>query len=168
MIAVTGNAVLIVDLVAEREMGRHVPSLPQRIIEPHQRDRLAAECDLRRRRWMDGPHIRRCRDARSYLAVRDAADDQGDRRQHSRANDFQPRLHEHLVHRLLELSPARFVVADPDQHADKYRRHVLEYDATRHHRTARQRRDNENDDEIGEYEHPDGLPEWVAEIDLHL
>src|SRR5262245_24618691 len=53
MIAVAGNAILIVDPVPQREVRGHVAAAAQRVFQTNERNRLAAEGDLRRRCRMD-------------------------------------------------------------------------------------------------------------------
>src|SRR6266576_6171290 len=111
MVAVARHAVLIVDAPPDREVRRHVTGPAQRVVETDERDRLAAERDLRRRRWMNRPQVRGRGDAGPDLAVRKAADDQSDRGEQGRAHNLEAWLDEHVVQRLLERCPALFLVA---------------------------------------------------------
>ena len=117
---------------------------------------------------MDRPQVGWRGDAGLDLTVGEAADHQGHDGEQGRTHGLETRLDEHLVQRLLEQCPARFVIAHPDQDPDEHCRHVLQHDALRHHCAAGQHGDDEDDDEIGEHEQQDRLPERVLEVGSHL
>src|ERR1700694_5559732 len=74
MVAVTRHAVLVIDTTTRGDVTGHVPLPAQRILEPRQRHRLAAECDLCGWRRVDRAEIGWRGHARPPLAVGEAHD----------------------------------------------------------------------------------------------
>src|SRR5439155_12113810 len=76
VVPVTRQAVPIVDVLAQREVGRERVGVgAQRVLETRERDRFAADRDLGGRRRMNGAKIGRRRDGRGHLSVRDEPDE---------------------------------------------------------------------------------------------
>src|SRR5207247_10477704 len=120
VVAVARKTVLVIDAFPLREVrGERVGALPQGVLQSRQRNRLAPEGDLGGRRGMDRTQVRRRRDGRLDLAVRDQAHQRGHPCDHDGAYYFEPRLDQNGLDRLLEVTPALVVVAHVDEQAER-------------------------------------------------
>src|SRR5207249_10249637 len=88
-------------------------------------------------------------------------------REHRRAHHPEPRLDEDRLDRLLEATPALFVVAHVTEQAYEQSDHVLEHDALRDDGAPRQDRHHPHDHDVGEEQDPHRLPEWVLGVPPH-
>src|SRR5204862_5275743 len=116
----------------------------------------------------DRTQVRRRRDGRLDLAVRDQTHQRGHSCDHDGAYYLEPRLHQHGLDRLLELTPALFVVAHVDEHADEHRDHVLQHDALRDDGAPGEHRYHPDDHDVGEEQDAHRLPERVLGVPPHL
>src|SRR5439155_7782961 len=98
------------------------------------------------------------------LAVRDQTHQRGHSCDHDGAYYLEPRLHQNGLDRLLEVTPALFVVAHVDEHADEHRDHVLQHDALRDDGAAGHDRHHPHHHDVGEQQDPHRLPERVLGV----
>src|SRR5690349_16078192 len=117
---------------------------------------------------MDRPEIGRRRDRRRDLPIGNEADERRHHHEERGPHHAEARLHQHGVDRLLELLPAGLVVAHIDEHAYEHREHVLQHDALRDDRAARQNGHDPHDHDEGNDQDAHRLPERVREVASHL
>src|SRR5689334_9718109 len=134
VIAMTGDAILIIDAAPLAEMIVHRSGLAQRILEPRELERLAAEGDLPRWRGMNRAELDRGVDAWSCLLISHETEQHrhSDEQAHSQPSFIL--IDERRVQRLLELAPPPLLAAHEDEDADDGNEHVLKHDAVRHRR----------------------------------
>ena len=168
VVPVARQTVLIVDALPIGEVRRQrVGMLAQRVFEPRQGDRFAAERDLRGRSGMDRAEVGRRRDRGLHLTVGNETDQHRHHHQHAAAHGSQAWLHQHGRDRLLEALPPLLAVAHIDQHAHEDRGHVLEHDAFRDDGASRQEGHDPHDHHVGHEQDSYGLPERVLGVAPH-